>query len=84
MLNKQMKDAMNNEEPDMAQLGQRLNSGRSKVLEALKSSINEHIPCDLMIVLTDQENREEKEIASANADLENIVEALYELKVKLV
>jgi len=79
-----MRDAMNKEDPEMAQLGQRLNSGRTKVLEALKSSINDHIPYDLLSILTDQENREEKEISSADADLENIVEALYELKIKPV
>ena len=76
-----MKDAMKNEEPNMVELGQKLNTGRTKVLQDLKSSVDDYIPPDLISVLTDQGSIDEKERLRANEDLEKIVQGIYEMKI---
>ena len=54
MLNKKIKEAMKKDDPNISELGQRLNSSRTKVLQDLKRSMNEYISIDLYNRLTDQ------------------------------
>ena len=76
-----MKQAMKDEDPNIAQLGQRLNSSRTEVLKDLKQSMKEHIPEDLLNRLTNQETINEGGNSDAQEDLEKVIYDLFELKL---
>merc|ERR1712150_91278 len=83
MLNKQMRDAMKNEETNMAGLGHKLNSARTQLLNDLKTSISDHIPSDIISVLTDdQPDIPADKFKNADEQLERIIGELFDLKLK--
>ena len=79
-----MREAMKNEESDMAQLGQRLNKARTKLLQDFKTSINECIPSDIISAVTEEQDMGQEEKLKTNEDLERIVGELFELKLRIV
>ena len=76
-----MKQAMKDEDPNIAQLGQRLNSSRTEVLKDLKQSMKELIPEDLLNRLSNQDRMNERGRSDAQEDLEKVVSDLFELKL---
>ena len=80
MLNKKIKEAMKKDDPNISELGQRLNSSRTKVLQDLKRSMNEYISIDLYNRLTDQ-NMNKEDNTAAQDDLEKVISSLFELKL---
>ena len=80
MLNKRIKEAMKKDDPNISELGQRLNSSRTKVLQDLKKSMNEYISIDLYNRLTDQ-NMNKEDNTAAQDDLEKVISSLFELKL---
>ena len=82
MLNTQMREAMKNDESDMTQLGQRLNTARTKLLQDLKTSINECIPSEVISAVTEEQDIGQENMRKANEDLERIIGELFELKLK--
>ena len=80
MLNKRIKEAMKKDDPNISELGQRLNSSRTKVLQDLKRSMNEYISIDLYNRLTDQ-NMNKEDNTAAQDDLEKVISSLFELKL---
>ena len=76
-----MKQAMKDEDPNIAQLGQRLNSSRTEVLKDLKQSMKELIPEDLVNRLSNQDRMNERGRSDAQEDLEKVISDLFELKL---
>ena len=76
-----MREAMNNEEPDMAKLGRKLNVARSKLLQDLKTSLNELIPPEVISIVVAEKEVEEERVVKADQDLERIVGELFEMKL---
>ena len=78
-----MRESMKEENTNMAQLGQRLNVARAKLLEDLKSP-ESHIPSDILTVLTGQQEAEEVRVVSANEELERVIAELFEFKLNSI
>ena len=55
MLNQKIKQAMKEEDSNIAVLGQKMNSSRIEVLKDLKTSMNEYISEELLERLTNQQ-----------------------------
>ena len=80
MLNQKIKKAMEDEDCNIAVLGQKMNSSRSEVLKDLKTSMNEYISEELLERLTNQQEMDEDN-TNAHKDLEKIISELFELKI---
>ena len=78
-----MRESMEEENTNMAQLGKRLNVARAKLLEDLKSP-ESHIPSDILTVLTGQQEAEEVRVVSANEELERVIAELFEFKLNSI
>ena len=76
-----MREAMNNEEPDMDKLGRKLNVARSKLLQDLKTSLSEVIPPEVISIVVAEKEVEEERVVKADQDLEKIVGELFEMKL---
>ena len=76
-----MREAMKNEEPDMAELGRKLNVARSKLLQDLKTSLNELIPPEVISIVVAEKEVEEESVVKADQELEKIVGELFEMKL---
>ena len=79
-----MRESMEEENTNMAQLGKRLNVARAKLLEDLKKSPERHIPSDILTVLTGQQEAEEVKVVSANEELERVTAELFEFKLNSI
>ena len=85
MLNTRMRDAMKNEEPDMSQYGRKLNDTRAKLLKDLKTSINDLIPSEILEYIAKEEVNEtieEVNVKSADQMLQEVVEELFDMRLK--
>ena len=71
---------MEDEDCNIAVLGQKMNSSRSEVLKDLKTSMNEYISEELLERLTNQQEIDEDN-TNAHKDLEKIISELFELKI---
>jgi len=80
MLNHKIKQAMKEEDCNIAVLGQKMNSSRSEVLKDLKTSMNEYISEELIERLTNQQEMDEDN-TRAQKDLEKVISELFELKI---